>query len=238
MRPKIQRCARRELPRTEDALGRKPTTGRRHVVCSYANVRRVVAVALAVSLATGCTPAARRYVGGGIFFGGLASTLVAGAALEPCVQDVSPNAEPHHSCRPDSSLARPDIGRPMLIGGLLTAFFGIAIFATGFSERPSEQERSSPRPPRDPFPFDATAACALLTRRLDRPDLSTTDRLAGYHVAFCHGSLRVAATRAELSDVYLRDDVTLDEQRINVCYEHRSEWVLVSASAEGCGDGF
>ncbi|HEY1537034.1 MAG TPA: hypothetical protein VGF76_23600 [Polyangiaceae bacterium] len=114
------------------------------------------------------------------------------------------------------------------------AFFGVVILATGFAKDRPESTTSAPRPPTEPFPLDMTAACALLTRRLTQAEFPSTEHLARYQVASCRGPLRVSATRAELSGVYLRDDTTLDEQRLNVCFEHRAEWVVTKASTEDC----
>ncbi|HEX3850904.1 MAG TPA: hypothetical protein VHW01_08050 [Polyangiaceae bacterium] len=168
------------------------------------------------------------------------TTLVGAGELSHCVPDESPNADPHHPCiaHPDRDPARPDIGRPLLVGGLLIAFFGVVLFATGFAKDRSESATSAPRLPTAPFPLDMTAACALLTRRLDQAEFPSTEQLARYQVASCRGPLRVNATRAELSGVYLRDDTTLDEQRLNICFEHRTEWVVAKASAEDCDATF
>ncbi len=192
-------------------------------------MQRALVFALAASLATGCSPAARKYLGAGVFFGGGVVAAAGASEIRPCVPVDPTYAEPNHTytCttgHTDRVVADPTVGVPLLIGGLLVAGLGVAILVT--ADHRSESAGSIPQRPSAPFPLDKTTACALTGRYL-------------HQVVSCSGPiLLVAGTYAELSDVHLRDDATLDEQRLNVCFEHRAEWVVADATTESCGRAF
>jgi hypothetical protein len=95
----------------------------------------------------------------------LVTAGVGASALDACVpNNGSPDYAPNHPCTKRPDFARPDVGRPALVGGLLAAFLSVVVLVTGFTDEHAESAGSTPQRPSAPLPLDTTTACALTGR--------------------------------------------------------------------------
>ena len=223
-------------------------------------MKRVLALALATLLSAGCTPGTRQRVGLGIVGVGAVTTLVATGLLAPCLGDSTdlsgPCVDGAHTAVSNSKT-----GVPLLVGGLSLVIAGGMVFAGNVASHVSPAApvaaAATPTPELQtatplklphtlpansdapaPFPLDVKTACALAQRYLGGPVFSASGALVGFRVVSCRGPIRVARDKAELVDVYLRTTSSAEEEKVNVCFEHRAVWSVASAGTASCGSVF
>jgi hypothetical protein len=114
-------------------------------------MRRTLALVLAASLATSCAPTTRKYVGGGIAFGGLLVAAAGVAALRPCVPVDAAHAEPNHpdTCTTGHSngvIAYPNVGVPLVARAEPAQSFPYAALAPRSMRSTSSCSNVSPIP--------------------------------------------------------------------------------------------
>jgi hypothetical protein len=230
-------------------------------------MKRVLVLTLATSLSAACTPATRQKVGLGIVGVGAATTLVATGLLAPCLGDNTEWAGQPCADGAHTAVSNSKTGVPLLVGGLSVIIVGgmviagsmgghaspagpVATTATAVTAATPTPELKAATPVKlpytlpanndgaAPFPLDVKTACALAQRYLGGPVFSASGALIRFRVVSCRGPIRVAKDTAELVDVYLRAASTTEEEKLNVCFEHRAAWFVASAGTASCGSVF
>jgi hypothetical protein len=147
----------------------------------------------------------------------------------------------------------------LLVGGLSLIVVGFVVFVMARHASPSDPiataaaltlESETATPPNlphtlpanhtkpRPTQLDVATACALTQRYLGGPVFSASGELLGFRVVSCRGPIRVAKNQAELVDVSVRAGPSTLEQKVNVCFEHRTTWFVASAGSGNCRSVF
>lgn len=224
-------------------------------------MKRALVFIVSTSLSQGCTPATRQYMGAGIVVVGAGATLAATHLLAPCLGENTASAGQPCSDGAHTAASNSKTGVPLLVGGLSLLLAGGMVLAgniaghasavSGVAAAPTPAPKLDPATPLElsetlpansdnptPFPFDVETACALAQRYLERPLPLAGGALIGFRVVSCRGPIRVSKGNAALVDVYLHADSTAEQEKVNVCFEHRVDWSITSVGTDSCGSVF